>query len=192
MYRAFLKISDTDDMPRYLCPTCSEMLYKFKDFKDTCIKSDEHLRKITFTTFKQELDESCPINPEPVFESVKVENESCDEDDEENAPKAMTKKERRSNRRKVSKRKRKSFDEKKDGESSSTAKLETMVSSGESDEEWNEPLKKKDKSAQSSSKAEASYQRLHRCKISNCRKCYRTEAMLEAHMKTHEGIDVRR
>jgi hypothetical protein len=169
-------------------------LRQFKDFKDTCIQSDAHLRKITRNIVKQEIDDSYQIPSVLPFELVKIENESDDDSDgeqdeivhleiletKEKNPKAK----QRSKRKKVedyeaseSECDRKEVKvEKRRHESSSDSDQET------SDDEWNQPLKLR--AVDENYKVD--------CLDPNCEKKFKSLALLKIHQREHRGEDVRR
>jgi hypothetical protein len=160
-----------------MCSKCVALLKQFKTFKETCIRSDKHLRDaIAKTICEDEIDGN-----------IKIEIESSNELDglyeaAENKKTAKTKKKPSRTRE----TKKMLVDVKK--EVGITVKQELLGDGPNDSEEWNQPLNKR--LAQPESCENRKQQRLLRCTFPKCQRIFVTEIFLKAHLEAHKGIDV--
>jgi hypothetical protein len=185
-----------------------ESLKQFKNFKETCIQSDKYLRDGTSETTGDnedgllvELPKAPSTSKRTRTPKIKAETVSQKIKEPSKKPKkkeqAMNiKKEVDSSNEldnlyevtstKTKKTKKKKPRQKRNGLADVQIKQENE---SEESDSWNEPLKTSVvKTTESSGKIKQ--QQLYRCTVRKCIKKFRSKALLETHLKSHEGVDV--
>jgi hypothetical protein len=212
-------VKTTIELPKYLCSACVDLLRQFKSFKDTCIQSDKHLQDAFSKStsddedFVTELPQSPPPSPRRTRKArSKVENAKIKTSEEiPTEPKIEVKEETEpessnkfddlyeiyeissaKNKKKTKKqpgKKRKILDNVDNVQKDiGIAAKEERKDESDDSEEWNLPLKKKVEQPKARRKTRK-HRRFH-CTIPKCQNKFVTEALLEVHLKAHEGIDV--
>jgi hypothetical protein len=198
-------------LPKYLCGNCVQLLTQFKNFKETCIQSDKHLRDAISETMIGDEDllvefSASPLQSEETQQSetnsrikmtekgsrkslmaietvmiTHIKEESPTEFDDPDE-KLETPSVEDENPREITE----TISE--EGVEITVKEERSSDDDEEWDEEWNQPLKKKVEQPRPCKK-----KRVHqefRCTVPNCRSRFEKEAMLELHLKTHEGTVV--
>jgi hypothetical protein len=201
---------DQTELPKYLCGNCVQLLTQFKNFKETCIQSDKYLRDaisetiigdedllVEFSASPLQSEETRQPEMKAVNSRIKTTNKGSRKplmeietvmitNIKEESPTEFVDPDEKLETPSVEDEKLPDITETISEEGVEiTVKLERSSDDGE---EWNQPLKKKVEQPRTSKKKRA--QREFGCTVPNCRSHFEKEAMLELHLKTHEGTDV--
>jgi hypothetical protein len=205
---------DQTELPKYLCGNCVQLLTQFKNFKETCIQSDKHLRDAISETIIGDEDllvefSASPLQSEetrqPETKAVNSRIKTTDKGSrkslmaietvmitniKEESPTEFVDPDEKLETPSVEDEKPSEITETISDEGVEiTVKEECSSDDDEEwDEEWNQPLKKKVEQPRTSKKKRV--HREFRCTVPNCRSRFEIETKLELHLKTHEGTDV--